>query len=407
MNKRIVITGLGIVSCIGIGKERFWDALIEGKSGISKIVSFDASDYPTHYGGEVKNFNIEDFIKTKKNKTLNRVSQMAIGASKLALEDAKLNLANFRSERIGVCLGTGGGGQQVLEETNHLWIKKGIDSLDSNFIFKYPCNILSANVAIEFEFKGFNITISTACASGNYAIGYGYNLIKSGKADIMFAGGADAFSKSAFAGFSRIEAMAPDKCQPFDKNRKGMLLGEGAGILILESLENALKRKANIYAEILGYSLNSDAYHMSVPQIDSIARLIKNALVDTDLRPKDIDYICAHGTGTVYNDKVECQAIKKVFKKYRDVPTSSIKSMLGHAMGAASAIETIACALVVKHDIIPPTINYETPDFECNIDCVPNVSRRQKVEIALNNAFAFGGSNACLVIKKFINSSRR
>lgn len=406
MNKRVVITGLGVISSIGTGKEKFWDSLIKGNSGISRISSIDTSNYHSHYGGEVKNFNPGRFICHKEINRMGRASQFAVSATKLALEDAKLNLTDIFPERVGVSVGTTMGEPQVFEQFNKIWIKEGERFIDSGFIFQYSYNVLSSNIAIEFKFKGYNITLPVACAAGNYAIGYGCDLIRAGKADIMVVGGVDVLSRVAFAGFNRLYAVAPEKCQPFDKNRKGMLLGEGAGILILESLEGALERETNIYAEILGYSLGCDAHHMTAPNADGIARVIENAITDANLKARDIHYISAHGTGTVSNDKTECLAIKKVFKNYRDIPVSSIKSMLGHTMGAASAIEAIACALTVKYDIIPPTINYETPDSECDIDCVPNVLKKQRVDVALNNAFAFGGNNACLVIKKYTDFRR-
>jgi len=245
--------------------------------------------------------------------------------------------------------------------------------------------------------------IPTACAAGNYAIGYGFDLIRKGDLDYAVAGGADAFSKFAFFGFHRLYAMAPEKCQPFDKNRKGMMVGEGAGILFLESLDSALRRNSTIYAEIGGYGLSCDAYHMTASQVDGIEKTMLKALKDADIKPEEIDYICAHGTGTSGNDKNECAAIKRVFKEHsRTIPVSSIKSMLGHTMGAASAIEALSCCLTVKENIIPPTINYETPDPLCAIDCVPNKAKIKRVEAALNNGFAFGGNNSCLVFKRYL-----
>jgi 3-oxoacyl-[acyl-carrier-protein] synthase II len=244
---------------------------------------------------------------------------------------------------------------------------------------------------------------STACAAGNYAIGYGFDLIRAGRADIILAGGAEPLSKVAFTGFNQFSAVAPEKCQPFDKNRKGMIVAEGAGILVLESLETALKRNATVYAEILGYGLSCDGHRMTTSTVEGLASCTKKALEEAGLSVDDIDYISAHGTGTLTNDRNECAAIKEVLGwRYRDVPVSSIKSMIGHTMGAASALEAITCALAVKNNIVPPTINHETPDPECDVDCVPGTARKQKVEIALNNSYAFGGNNASLVLKKYI-----
>jgi len=393
MNKRIVITGLGVVSSIGIGKDDFWSALISGKSGISKITSFDTSDYPTHYGGEIKNFRTEG---------LGRASSLAITAAKQAVADAGIRLENLPLAKTGVVIGTTMGESQVLEQLNDAWIKKGVEAIDAQLIPRYPCNVLSLNVAEELKLDGPNFVLPNACAAGNFAIGYACDLIRMNKASLMLAGGTDAFSRIAFIGFNRLLAVAPEKCQPFDKNRKGMLVGEGAGMVILESLETALARGANIYAEVLGYGLSCDAHHMTAPFNEGIKEAIEKALAASRINAQEVDYFNSHGTGTPANDKEECLAIQKAFGDYaKKLPVSSIKSMLGHTMGAASAIEALACALSVKNDIIPPTINYETPDPDCAVDCVPNTARKTKVRIALNSASAFGGNNACVVFKKF------
>ncbi len=403
MNTRVVITGIGVISSIGIGKDEFWKALTAGKSGISEVASFDTSAYPTHNGGEIKNFQPELFIDKRKVNTLGRASQLAIACAKISLSDSGLELENLDKERLGVLLGTTMGESGVFQTLNEAWVKKGESAINPRLISRSPANVLSSNVAIELKLRGPNYVIPTACAAGNYAIGYAYDLIRMGEADIVFSGGVDTFSKIAFTGFNRLFAIAPEICQPFDQNRKGMLVGEGAGIVVLETLEKALKRRANIYAEILGYGLSCDAYHMTAPEANGIASAIEKALQESNITIDDVDYISAHGTGTPANDKTECAALKKVFKdRLKEIPVSSIKSMLGHTMGAASAIEAIACCLALKHDLLPPTINYETPDPECDIDCVPNVSRQKKVDIALNNASAFGGNNASLVLKKFL-----
>jgi 3-oxoacyl-[acyl-carrier-protein] synthase II len=401
MNKRIVVTGLGVISSIGIGREDFWNALIAGKSGISRIDSFDTADFPTHLGGEIKSFNPERFVAKEKINNFGRASCLVMAAAKLSLEDAGLSLNNSEKERIGVCVGTTMGESQVLEKLNDAWINKGVDAIDVDLICRYPANVLSLNVSKELGLKGPSYVIPTACAAGNYAIGYACDLIKKGIADIMLAGGTDAFSRIAFIGFNRLLAIAPEKCQPFDKNRKGMMVGEGAGILVLETLEAAVQRNADIYAEVLGYGLSCDAHHMTAPYAPGIAKAIEKTLRESRLKPEEIDYINAHGTGTPANDREECLAIKEVFKEHsKKLLISSIKSMLGHTMGAASAIEAVACCLTVKNDVIPPTINYETPDPDCEINCVPNKSKMVKVNIALNNASAFGGNNACLALKK-------
>jgi 3-oxoacyl-[acyl-carrier-protein] synthase II len=401
-NRRVVITGLGIVSSVGIGKDAFKEAIFSGKSGISEITSFDTSIFKCHRGGEVKNFNPQDFISKRRVQFLGRASQMAISSSLMALEDAGLPPKNLPKAKTGVIIGTTIG-EKPLEELVDTWVRGGLKEIDRQRVLQASVNNISANTAIYFKAQGPNFIFSTACAAGNYAIGYGFDLIRNGELDYVLAGGSDSFFYVAFVGFQRLYAMAQDKCQPFDKNRKGMMLGEGSGILLLERLDLALKRNVNIYAEVLGYGLACDAFHPTAPDPEGIAKTMEKALREAGLTYQDIDYISAHGTGTPTNDKVECQAIKKVFKeRYKDIPVSSIKSMLGHAMGAASAIEAIACCLAVKEDVVPPTINFQTPDPDCDIDCVPNIARRKVVNVAMNNGFAFGGNNACLVIRKFV-----
>jgi 3-oxoacyl-[acyl-carrier-protein] synthase II len=399
--RRVVVTGLGTVSSVGIGKDKFWESLINGKSGISEVTAFDTSSFRCHLGGEIRGLNLEDYIPKRKIPFLGKVSQYAISAASLALTDAGLSLKNIPKSRIGVMMGTTNG-ERPFEDLLAAWAKGGLKDLDRQRIMQAAVNNISANVALHFKAEGDNYLFPTACAAGNYAVGYGFDLIRDGALDYVLAGGADAFSYVSFTGFNQVWAMAPKACQPFDKNRKGMMLGEGAGILLLEGLDNALKRNAAIYAEVLGYGLSCDAFHVTAPHQDGVVKVMEKALNESGIGYEDVDYISAHGTGTAMNDKVECQAIKQVFKeRYKSVAVSSIKSMLGHAMGAASALEAAACCLAVKNDIVPPTINYETPDPDCDIDCVPNIARKQTVNIALNNSFAFGGNNACVVFKKF------
>ena len=401
--KRVVVTGIGVISSIGIGKDAFWSALLAGKSGISAVASFDTKEYPTHLGAEVKNFMPEEFIPKERIEKLGRGSQLAVSAAKLAVKDAGLDLGSLDPDKIGVAIGTTMGESRILEYIDQICVKEGDEAIDPDLIPRLTANVLSANIAIDLNLKGPNLLVSTACAAGNYAIGFAFDQINKGGADIMLAGGADGFSRIAFTGFNRLLAIAPQICQPFDKNRKGMMVGEGSGVVVLETLEHALKRKAGIFAEILGYGLSCDAHHMTAPHAPGIAKAMDKALKECGLAPEDVDYISAHGTGTPANDKEECLAIKEVFKEHsKKLPVSSIKSMLGHTMGAASAIEAIACCLAVKHDAVPPTINFQTPDPDCDIDCVPNASRNCIVNIALNNASAFGGNNACLVLKKFV-----
>ncbi len=405
-NKRVVITGLGVISSIGIGWKQFWDSLLKGKSGISPVSSFDTTNHFTHNGGEVKNFKPEEFIPEDKIHLLSRASQLGFAGAKLAVVDANLSREEISNLRIGVFIGTTMGSLQTYEIINEVIVLHGKMDFSNELICQVPTHSTPSAVAKAFGFHGPNMMFSTACAAGNYAIGYGFDLIRSGRADIILAGGTEPLSKVAFTGFNQFSAVAPERCQPFDKNRKGMMVAEGAGILILETLESALKRRAPIYAEILGYGLSCDAQHMTQPSVEGIARCIIKAILEAGIEKEDVDYICAHGTGTIANDRAECAAIKNVFgPRYKQIPVSSIKSMLGHTMGAASALEAITCVLVVKNNIIPPTINYEKPDPECDIDCVPNQARRHKVNIALNNSYAFGGNNASLLLKKFISCS--
>ena len=402
MNKRVVITGLGVISSIGIGWEEFWDGLIQGKSGISPVTSFDTSNQFTHNGGEVKGFRPDEFIDKDDLSSLSRASQMAFAAAKLAIRDAKLTAQDFLKLKGGTCIGTNIGSIQTVEKVDELIVNEKRDCIKESLVRQIPTNTTSSVIAREFNLRGTNMMFSTACSAGNYAIGYGFDSIKLNRAQIMLVGGSDSLSKVAFTGFNQFSAIAPQRCQPFDKNRKGMMVAEGSGVLVLESLENALNRKVPIYGEVLGYGLSCDAYHMTTASIEGIVRCMSNALKETHLSANNIDYISAHGTGTVTNDKNESAAIRVVFgDRYNKIPISSIKSMLGHTMGAASAIEAIACSLVIKNDMIPPTINYETPDPDCDLDCVPNHSRKHTVKIALNNSYAFGGNNACLVVKKY------
>lgn len=406
MDRRVVITGVGAITPIGSEKETFWKALLAGNSGVSDITCFDTSHHKVHKGCEVKDFNFRDYVNNGSIEKIGRGSQMAIAAAKLALKDAGLRPENLEPERVGVSVGTTGGEIQILEKINLLRHEHNEDSVDSELFLRHPCNNIPSNIAKEFGLKGPNTIIPTACAAGNYAIGYAYDLIKLGRADVMLCGGSDPFSKVAFTGFGRLGAVAPDLCQPFDRNRKGMLIGEGAGILVLEPLERALARGAEVYAEIIGYGLSCDGYHITIPhpEGDGVISSIQKALKSAGIRPEDVQYINAHGTGTVANDKAETISIKKVFGEHaRRLMVSSIKSMMGHTMGAASAIEAITCALVVKYDVVPPTINYVTKDPECDLDYVPNVKRECRVDIALNTAYAFGGNNSCLVVKKFLN----
>lgn len=395
---RVVVTGCGVVSSIGLGWRAFWDALLAGCSGIRPIRYLDTADYPTRYGGEVEGFDPLAFMPPVVASHVGRGTQFAIAAARMALSDARLEAGGGWEARTGVCLGTTMADIQALETVHNVWVSSHGRRLPTSFLPRYPSYAMSTNVAKHFGLLGPNLMIPTACAAGNYALAYAFDALRLSKADVMLAGGADPFSRIAFMGFNRLLAVAPERCQPFDRHRKGMMVGEGAALLVLERLEDAEARGAPRYAEILGYSLSCDAHHMTIPHLDGVTAVMRQALADAGLQPNEIDYINAHGTGTPANDRTECAAIRAVFGDHTDrMPVSSIKSMLGHAMGAASALEAVACALTIQTGWLPPTINFETPDPDCPVDCVPNVSRRHRVRVALNNSFAFGGNNACVV----------
>ena len=400
MSDRIVITGLGVVSSIGIGWQEFWENLLAGKSGISPVSSFDTTSHFTHNGGEVRNFRAEDFIPAERLPFMNRATQMAVASAKLAWEDAGLTAGDAADRTVGVSHGTTLGAAQAIEDVDSLLMQQR--ELRKGLLYQMPTHTAPAAIAREFNCHGPNFMFSTACAAGNYAIAYAYDLIKMNRADIVLAGASDGVSRIEYTGFNQFKAIAPEKCQPFDKNRKGMIPAEGAGIVLLEPLEAAVRRKATIYAEIAAYGLSCDAYHMTMATVEGISACMTRAMREAGIGREDVSYISAHGTGTLANDKNECAAIKEVFGPLATkIPISSIKSMLGHTMGAASALEAVACALIVKYGMIPPTINYETPDPECDIDCVPNEARKQTVNVALNNSYAFGGNNASLIVKKY------
>jgi len=402
MKKRVVITGLGIVSSIGIGKDDFWKNLIAGKSGISKVDLFDTSRFGRHMAGEIKIFDPAKFLRSRLAKFLGRASCFSIAATKLALRDASVPASELKNKDLALIIGVTIPEGNTVDESSEMILNKKADSITKKFLLNIFSPAISRNAGRFFSFKGTNILIPNACAAGNYSIGYGFDLIQKGETDIAVVGGAEALSRIAYQGFQRLYAMSPDICSPFDKNRKGMLLGEGAGILILESMERAKQRGAHIYAEILGYGLSCDAHHISIPKKEGIKKAMQKAVKNAGLSPDSIDYISAHGTGTGANDKEESQAINELFGQRR-VPVSSIKSMLGHCMGAASAIEAITCCLAIENGIVPPTINFDVPDPECDIDCVPNQARKQKINITLNNGFAFGGNNCCTVFSSISN----
>lgn len=411
MNRRVVVTGLGTVSPVGIGKDDFWRALVAGESGIGKITAFDARDFASQIAGEVKDFDIADFMDNREARRMDRFSQFAIAASKLALEDSGLKIDSSNAERVGVIIGSGIGGLSTLEAQHEILLTKGPRRVSPFLVPMMICNMAAGQVSIVVGAKGPNSCTVTACASGGHAIGDAFELIKRGAADACVCGGSEAcVSPIAVAGFSSMRALStrndePQKAsRPFDAKRDGFVIGEGAGIVILELLENALARGARIYGEIVGYGMTGDAYHITAPspEGEGAARAMEAALQEAQISPAEVDYINAHGTSTPYNDEFESMAIKKVFGEhaYR-LAISSTKSETGHLLGAAGGIEMIACALVLETGSIPPTINYEFPDLQCDLNYVPNVFLKKNVEIAMSNSLGFGGHNVSLVIKKF------
>ncbi|MGE0267575.1 MAG: beta-ketoacyl synthase [Candidatus Omnitrophota bacterium] len=398
--RRVVVTGLGVVSSIGIGWQEFWKNLIAGKSGISRITSFDVSMYERKYAGEIKNFDANLYINRKKIKFLGRSSQFAITAAKLALEDSNFEVNSTNSKNIIASIGMTMAEMTELEKYNDSIYTQNCTINGNDVALKFPAFSISSNVARELGLNGKNIVFSSACAAGNYSICYAYDQIKNSTADYALAGGSDSFSRVVFTGFSRLFAIADKFCQPFDKNRSGMIPGEGSAILFLESYESAVKRNAKIYAEILGFGMSCDAFHMTIPSVESVSKAIMKCLMNSELSIEQINYICAHGTGTKENDETEVAAVIKVFKnRSRYIPMSSIKSMLGHTMGAASALEAVSCCLSLDCQVVPPTINFTEKDPLCDIDCVPNKAREATLEIILNNSQAFGGNNACVALK--------
>lgn len=411
MKKRIVITGIGVITPIGTGKEAFTQALREGKSGANRITTFDVSAFSTQIAAHVKDFNVEDHLDKKKARRMAQFSQYGLVAAKMAVADSGLDPSKEDLSRIGVITGTGIGGLDVIEHEEKNLVEKGPRRVSPFLIPMIITNILPGEIAIEYGFTGPNYAVTSACASGNHAIGDAMRMLTYGDADVIVSGGAEAaITPLGLAGFCSIKALsqrndAPEKAsRPFDKNRDGFLMGEGAGILVLETLEHAQKRGAKIYAELIGYGASDDAYHITAPhpEGETGAQAMKAAIKDAGITINDIDYINAHGTSTEFNDKTETIIIKKVFgDRAKNVPISSTKSMTGHMLGAAGAVELIATVLSMQNGFIHPTINYETPDPECDLDYVPNVAREAQINCALSNSLGFGGHNAVLIVKRY------
>ncbi len=411
MKRRVVITGVGMLTPLGVGVEKSWQSLCQGKSGISVITGFDASDFRTRIAGEVNGFNPLDFIDRKLARRGDRFIYFALAATRMAIEDSGLTINASNSGRVGVSVGTAMGGIESLEKNHQLLLEGARHQISPFFIPGFLANMAPGQVAIQFGARGANMCSVTACASGTHAIGDAFRVIQRGEADAMIAGGAEAAIRPIiFAGLDVIKVMTtrneePERAsRPFDRDRDGFIIGEGAGMVILEELEFALNRGARIYAEVLGYGFNSDAYHITAPDPDGkgAASCMKMALNDAGISIDKVDYINAHGTSTVLNDLSETRAIKSVFwGQSSGIPVSSNKSMIGHLWGAAGAVEAIFCLLTINQGIIPPTINYETPDPECDLDYVPNVARQAEVKVALSNSFGFGSTNATLIFGQF------
>jgi 3-oxoacyl-[acyl-carrier-protein] synthase II len=410
-NRRIAITGLGIISPLGIGIEKNWEAVSHGKSGIAPITRFDTTDFASRIAGEVKDFNPEDFIDKKELKKMDTFLHYSLAAGKMAIEDSGLVIDDENAERVGVLVGSGLGGLMTIEKYHSILLEKGPKKISPFFIPMLIVNLAPGHISMHFGCKGPNSSIVTACATGNHSIGEAFRIIQRGDADAMIAGGVEAtITPLAVGGFCAMKALStkndePEKAsRPFEKDRDGFVMAEGAGILVLEEMEKAKKRGAKIYAEIIGFGCNADAYHITAPSPngEGAARCMNLALKDAGLSPEDIDYINAHGTSTQMNDISETQGMKTVFKEHaKKVAISSTKSMTGHLLGAAGGVESVFSILAIQNGVIPPTINYETPDPECDLDYVPNQARQQNTKTAMSNSFGFGGTNATLIFKEF------
>jgi 3-oxoacyl-[acyl-carrier-protein] synthase II len=409
--RRVVVTGMGLVTPLGIGLEKNWQALVAGQSGIRKIDRFPNVDaFASRIAGQVPDFHAEDFIEPKEIKKMDLFIQYSVAAASMAMEHSGFKIDPQEAENVGVIIGVGLCGIDTIEATERAYLDGGPRKISPFFIPKVISNLAPGQIAIRHGAKGVNWTPTSACASGNNAIGEAFHLIRRGLQDVVIAGGAEsAITPLGVGGFSAMKALStrndePERAsRPFDKGRDGFIIAEGSGVLILEEREKAIKRGAKIHAEVIGYGANGDAHHITAPapEGEGAARCMRLALKDAGLAPSDIDYINAHGTSTEYNDANETQAIKKVFGEHAfKLPVSSTKSMTGHLLGAAGAVEGVFSVLALGHGIIPPTINYENPDPDCDLDYVPNQARRADIRVALSNSFGFGGTNACVIFRR-------
>lgn len=409
---RVVITGVGMITPVGNTVEETWRAFLQGKSGTARVTQVNADDFNSKVAAEVKNFDPAKYFSAKELRKTDRFVQFAVACSKMAMEDSKIDLEKSDKNRIGVLVGSGIGGLRVIEEQHKVLLEKGPSRISPFLIPMLIVNMAPGQISISLGLKGPNNCVATACATGSNAIGDATKIIQRGEADVMLAGGTEScITPLGFGGFDAMKALSthneePETAsRPFDRTRNGFVMGEGCGILVLESLEHAQKRNAYIYAEITGYGMTSDASHITAPDPtgDGAARCMMSALKDAKLKPEDVDYINAHGTSTPLNDKVETLAIKKAFGEAaaKKVKISSTKSMTGHLLGAAGAIEAVACVLAIRDQIIPPTINYRVPDPDCDLDYVPNKAQPHKIRIVLSNSLGFGGHNACVLFRAF------
>ena len=411
MKRRVVITGFGLTTPLGVGCDDVWRRILNGESGIGPITRFDASAHDTRIAGEVKNFSPEEYVSVREVRRMDLFILYALAATRFAVERAGLDMTKEDPERVGVIVGTGLGGLPTLEKYHSILLEKGPGRISPFFIPMLIANEAPGNIAIQYGIKGPNLSIVTACATGAHSIGDAFRVIQYGDADVMVAGGTEAnLTPLTIGGFNALKALstrndAPEKAsRPFDKERDGFVIGEGAGIVILEELEHARMRRATIYAEVAGYGYNGDAYHITAPcpDGDGSMRCIRMALKDAGISPDEVDYINAHGTSTDLNDSSETLAIKGVFgERAYKIPVSSTKSMTGHLLGAAGAVEAIFITLAIRDQVCPPTINYEYPDPVCDLDYVPNTAREHAIDVAVSNSFGFGGTNAVLVFKRF------
>ncbi len=411
MKRRVVITGIGLITPLGVGLEASWSALCAGRSGIGEITRFDATGYATRIAGEVKGFNAEDFMPKKDARRTQLFIAYAVAAARMALEDSGFVICETNENRVGVITGCGLGGLEILEENTRILQEKGPKRVSPFFIPLMIGNMAPGMISMHFKAKGPNASVATACAAGTHGVGEAYQTIRAGMADAMFTGGVESvITPTCIAGFNAMKALstrndAPEKAsRPFDRDRDGFVVGEGAGILFIETLESALDRGARIYAELIGYGMSSDGHHMTAPapEGEGMARCMRVALDSAGIGPSAIDYINAHGTSTQLNDQYETAAVKAVFGDHaKTTPMSSTKSMTGHLLGGAGGIETAFAALTIHDGIIPPTINLDNPDEGCDLDYVPHVARKASVSIAMSNSFGFGGTNGTLILKKF------